>query len=449
VTASAKSVSFVPALSAEEEVSQLQCPFCRLPLTTATSLSGDNVLVAACTTCDANVIVHDGHSPSQKSRRSRVATDHTQGDSTQMRTRRAGVVVSITLSILSYCLLIIFGAWGFEELKQQYDPYDVDEHLYSRLILEAQGWTALHLAAARGNEEQARRLLGDPSQLEAKNQRERTPLYEAAKRGRLGTMKLLLDEGANLEAKAMHGFTPLFPAIQRGHLEAVQLLVSRGAQINARCDCGATALFEAVKWGREDVAEYLLQHGANVNAKVNGQTALAFAEEGKMEDMADILRGFGGKTFKESEQLVQRGVKLFEGEQWDEAITVFTKAIELDPENVPGYSHRAATWIRKGNLGMAFDDYHRILQLSPTHFESHMNLSWIYAQQQQWDLGIELWSNLIKLEPNNAQAYYERAHHAWYKKDHRLIREDLHRSCSLGYARGCDMWKGGGGPPTS
>jgi tetratricopeptide (TPR) repeat protein len=262
-------------------------------------------------------------------------------------------------------------------------------------------------------------------------------------------MKLLIDKGANLEAQATQGFTPLFPAIQRGHLEAVQLLVSRGAQVNARCDCGATALFEAVKWGREDVAQYLLQHGANVNAKVDGQTALAFAEKRKMEGMADILRDFGGKTFKESEELVQRAADLFEGKQWDETIAVLTKGIELDPESVPAYSRRAATWIKKGELEKAAEDYRRTLQLSPTHFESHMNLSWIYAQREQWDLGIALWSNLIKAEPDNAQAYYERAHHAWYKKDHLLVREDLHRSCSLGYAQGCDMWKGGGGPPTS
>lgn len=406
------------------------------------------MLVAVCIPCDANVIVHDGLFPS-KQNRSPVETDKSRSSSTPKRARKAGVVVSAALCILNYFFLIIFGAWGFEEMKQRYDPYDVDEHFYSSPILEVQGWTALHLAAARGNEEQVRLLLGDPSQLEAKNQRRRTPLYEAAKRGQLGTMKLLIDKGANLEAKATQGFTPLFPAIQWGHLEAVQLLVSRGAQINARCDCGATALFEAVKWGREDVAEYLLQHGANVNAKVNGQTALAFAEKRQMEEMADIIREFGGKTFEESEQLVQRAVKLFEGEQWDEAIAVFAKAIELDPESVPAYSHRAATWVKKGDLGQALEDYRRVLQLSPTHFESHMSLSWIYAQREQWDLGIELWSALIKIEPNNAQAYYERAHHAWFKKDHLLVREDLHRSCSLGYAQGCDMWKGAGGPPAS
>ncbi|MDH5667427.1 MAG: ankyrin repeat domain-containing protein [Nitrospira sp.] len=341
--------------------------------------------------------------------------------------------------------LVLIGAWGLDEYSQRYDPYDIDEHLYAGMLLEMQGWTELHIAAARGDEQRVRELLRDSSQLEVKNQRGRTPLYEAAKRGQIGTMKLLIDGGANLEAKARHGFTPLFPAIRRGHLNAVELLVSRGAQVNVRCDCGATALYEAVKSGEEDIARVLLEHGASVNAKVNGQTALGYAEEHRMDDMGEILRQFGGVSFEESKRLFEQGIESFKQEQWDQALALFSEAIASDSENIPAYFSRAATFVKKKKYALALADYRRILQLDPTHLDAHVNISWIYSQNQQWDLGIELWSSLIKVEPRNGQAYYGRALHVWAKQDQQAALDDLKRSCSYGYVGGCNMLKSLGG----
>jgi len=417
----------------------VECPFCRSTLSLPNSIHSAGTLVVACHQCEANVLVlSNGSNETHGERTGRIKNGSSHSE---RRIRRSGLFVSIAFCLLSYFFLILLGAWGFEEIKKRYDPYNIDEHIYSSFILESQGWTKLHLAAARGDVDGVRRFSSEPALVNSRNQLGRTPLYEAAKRGQLTAMTILIEKGADLEAKGKFGFTPIFPAIQRGHLKAVELLIDRGAQVNGRCDCGATTLYEAVKWGREDVAQYLVQRGALVNAKVNGQTALAYAEEHDMEEMADILRQLGGKTFKDSEQLVDQGAEFFKQGQWDRSLELYNKAVELDPESVPAYSHRAATWIKKQEFDRALVDYRRILQLTPTHADTHMNISWIYAQRQQWDLGIELWSNLIKLQPNNGKAYFERAHHAWSKKDSVLAREDLHHSCSLGYAEGCTMFK--------
>lgn len=360
-------------------------------------------------------------------------------------TGKSGLLVQAAFTLLNYFLLLLIGSWAFEEAKKNYDPYDINEHLYSSFILEAQGWTKLHLAAAQGDEDSVRQLFNETPQIDARNQRGRTPLYEAAKRGQVGTMTLLIDHGANMEAKGNYGYTPLFPAIQRGHLNAVELLIARGAQINARCDCGATALYEAVKWGQTDVVTFLLKHGAAVNAKVKGQTALAYAEDHDLPDIIEILRQSGGKTFKDSEKLVERGAGFFKEERWNEALESFSAAITIDQESIPAYSNRAATWIKKGDLDAALADYRRVLQMAPTHFDTYLSMSWIYAQRQQWDSGVELWSELIKLQPGNGKAYFERAHHASFKHDNKKAHDDLSQSCSLGYTNGCAMLKHLGG----
>ena len=425
----------------------LTCPFCQSAIAQPVPESSSEIPVATCLTCDANVLVL---SPCQSHLSEQcLGTSSTKArrnlSNAQSRTRRSGLVVSAAFCLLNYFLLVLVSAWAFEETKKRYDPYDTDEHLYTSFVLEAQGWTHLHLAAARGDEAVLRQLLTENHQVDAKNQKGRTPLYEAAKRGQVGSMTILLDHGANPEIKAHYGFTPLFPAIQRGHLSAVELLIERGAQMNVRCDCGSTALYEAVKWDQGNIVGFLIGHGAAINAKVNGQTALAYAEEHGLEDIAEILRRSGAKTFKDSEGLVDQGNKLFNEGQLDQAIRLFSQAIAIDQDSIPAYSGRAAAWIKKGDLDLALADYQRILQIDPIHIDTHMSISWIYAQRQQWDLGIELWSGLIKLQPSNGQAYYERAHHTFSKQDSQATQADLNQSCSLGYIEGCAMLKSLGG----
>jgi uncharacterized protein len=435
------------ATSESNDPHDVSCPFCKQQLLSPVREVFPELPVVKCSGCDANILILPHDRPQQD-----FGPDHIKETETAISrkssapgTSKSGLFVQVAFTLLSYFLLLLFGSWAFDEAKKRYDPYDIDEHLYSSFILEAQGWTKLHLAAAQGDEDAVRQILNETTQIDPRNQRGSTPLYEAAKRGQVGTMTLLIGHNANMEAKSHYGFTPLFPAIQRGHLKAVELLIVRGAQINARCDCGATALYEAVKWGQTDVVTFLIKHGAAVNAKVKGQTALAYAEEHDLPDIIEILRQSGGKTFKESEKLVERGEGFFKEERWNEALGSFNEAITIDPESIPAYSNRAATWIKKGDLDPALADYRRVLQMAPTHFDTYLSMSWIYAQRQQWDSGIELWSELIKLQPGNGKAYFERAHHASFKHDNKKTHDDLSQSCSLGYTDGCAMLKHLGG----
>lgn len=431
------------ATSESNDPHDVSCPFCKKNFLSPVREVFTELPVVKCPGCDANILILSHDRPQEGFDPDHIKETETPGSrkSSAPGTSKSGLFVQVAFTVLSYFLLLLIGSWAFEEAKKSYDPYDIDEHLYSSFILEAQGWTRLHLVAARGDEDAVGQFLNETTQIDARNQRGNTPLYEAAKRGQVGTMALLIDHGASLEATGHYGFTPLFPAIQRGHLRAVELLIARGAQINARCDCGATALYEAVKWGQTDVVTFLIKHGATVNAKVKGQTTLAYAEEHDLPEIIEILRQSGGKTFKESEKLVERGTGFIKEEQWNEALVAFSEAITIDPESIPAYSNRAATWIKKGDLDAAFADYRRVLQLAPMQFDTYLNMSWIYAQRQQWDSGIELWSELIKLQPGNGKAYFERAHHASLKHDFKKAQADLSQSCSLGYTDGCVMLK--------
>ena len=130
---------------------------------------------------------------------------------------------------------------------------------------DAEGWTALHIAARNGNVEIARLLLAQPGiDVNVKNKWKSTPLMLAAGVGHLEVVELLLghaDTKVDLQA-AYYGRTALIEAALNGHLDVVEKLVAHGADVNATDKTGRnSALIEAVKNDHGEVATYLLRSG--------------------------------------------------------------------------------------------------------------------------------------------------------------------------------------------
>ncbi|MGZ9275188.1 MAG: hypothetical protein ACXW34_10635, partial [Nitrospira sp.] len=63
----------------------------------------------------------------------------------------AGIAVAVLACLLNYALLSGVAYWMFTQIKATHDPYDIDELMLSPLILRSNGWTPLHLSAARGD----------------------------------------------------------------------------------------------------------------------------------------------------------------------------------------------------------------------------------------------------------------------------------------------------------
>lgn len=124
----------------------------------------------------------------------------------------------------------------------------------------ADGWTALHLAAAFG-----------------------TPLSVAA----------LVFRGARVDAVSQNAQKnqPLHAALALGkNPSAIELLVAHGADVNATQAGGFTAIFSAAAANRIDLAEMLMEHGANPHhASDEGKTPADFARERGHAEFADWL----------------------------------------------------------------------------------------------------------------------------------------------------------------
>lgn len=100
------------------------------------------------------------------------------------------------------------------------------------LFLFASIWAdEIHDAARKGDLAKVKELLEkDPKLVNAKDERESTPLHFAASRGHKEIVELLVAKGADVNAKNDMGYSPLDWAMEYGKTEIIQLLKSKGAQ---------------------------------------------------------------------------------------------------------------------------------------------------------------------------------------------------------------------------
>jgi ankyrin repeat protein len=121
------------------------------------------------------------------------------------------------------------------------------------------GYTALHFAAAFGQLESARLLLGrgaDPNAV-ALNESRMTPLHSAVAARHRDTTSLLLALGASPNTVQHGGWTPLHTAARDGDEAIVDLLLLRGADPTRATDDCKTAIDLALDNGHAALAGLL------------------------------------------------------------------------------------------------------------------------------------------------------------------------------------------------
>ena len=134
-----------------------------------------------------------------------------------------------------------------------------------------EGWTALHYASIRGNENIITSLLKNGADVESRTSGYLTPLYLAAEAGQVKAMRILLALGADVNVYSQEddkmAWTPLHCAAYGGHMDAVKLLLENNAEIKAIADSSYRPLHLAASEGHALTVELLLSYGASIEAR--------------------------------------------------------------------------------------------------------------------------------------------------------------------------------------
>lgn len=89
------------------------------------------------------------------------------------------------------------------------------------------GWTALHYAAAIGDNDIVKMLVDKSAEVDAPSPNKTTPVMMAARGGHIYTVKALLDAGADASLQNDSGMTAIDLARQGGHKDIVEGLTYR------------------------------------------------------------------------------------------------------------------------------------------------------------------------------------------------------------------------------
>lgn len=124
----------------------------------------------------------------------------------------------------------------------------------------ADGWTALHLAAAFSTPDVVSLLLEHGAAVGAlsTNAQRNQPLHASLALSRDPvTIQTLLENGADANAVQAGGYTPIFTAASANRRDLAGILLSFGADAHRRNDEGKTAADFARERGYEDLAAWL------------------------------------------------------------------------------------------------------------------------------------------------------------------------------------------------
>jgi ankyrin repeat protein len=176
----------------------------------------------------------------------------------------------IALSLFSATLLPLDAQSVFEAAREG-DASAVRQLLASEPDLVSQtdtrGRTPLRVAAAYGQLEACRVLIGAGAEVNVADEDGETPLHSAIRGDYQELAALLLEHGADTERRNNYGRTPLLlVARETGNIDMARLLVTAGADVNAADRFGAPPLGLAAWRGFRGLVNLFLDHGAGLPA---------------------------------------------------------------------------------------------------------------------------------------------------------------------------------------
>ncbi|GAA5125151.1 ankyrin repeat domain-containing protein [Luteolibacter yonseiensis] len=156
----------------------------------------------------------------------------------------------------------------------------------------ADGDSALHIAAREGAEKSAEFLLNRKLPVDQRGNADRTPLMVAVVANQTKMVNWLLRQGADPTLKDKDGFAPLMLAVREGRPGSVAELAAYDRE---SLD---SAILLAALVGRTDVIDSLTNFGASVYTRMDdGRTPLMVAAENGHADAVQLLLELGSSRY--------------------------------------------------------------------------------------------------------------------------------------------------------
>lgn len=105
----------------------------------------------------------------------------------------------------------------------------------------------------------------------------------------------------------------------------------------------------------------------------------------------------------QANQLKDAGNKALQAEKFDEAISLYTQAIEIDSSNHVFFSNRCAAYLKKGDYEKALTDAEKTVKIKPDWGKGYSRLGAALSYLQKYEEALEAYKDGLKHDPENVQ----------------------------------------------
>ena len=127
-----------------------------------------------------------------------------------------------------------------------------------------------------------------------------------------------------------------------------------------------------------------------------------------------------------------RGNAYAEKGDFDSAISDHNISIQLNPDNADSYNNRGAVYYNKGDFGKAISDYNTAIQRNPNHADAYNNRGAAYYNKGDFGKAISDYNTVIQLNPDYADAYYNRGEAWLHLQEWDRARSDMRTAQNMG-----------------
>jgi Flp pilus assembly protein TadD/4-amino-4-deoxy-L-arabinose transferase-like glycosyltransferase len=123
--------------------------------------------------------------------------------------------------------------------------------------------------------------------------------------------------------------------------------------------------------------------------------------ESKITLWGDVVK----KSPMKTRGMLHLGVALEENKQFDEALKVFKRALEIEPDNHETHYDMGVVYGKQKDNLQALRAYMRATELNPAKASAHNNLGALYVNMKQYDKALESFKIASDLEPINPKPH--------------------------------------------
>ena len=132
--------------------------------------------------------------------------------------------------------------------------------------------------------------------------------------------------------------------------------------------------------------------------------------------------------------ILLQGIELSRQGKFEEAVALYSKVIELNPQNADAYNNRATANGFREDFVAAISDFTKAIELRPNFAVAYYSRATALGVTGRFDEALADFGKAIEINARYGQAYADRAKIYYIKKEYQKSLDDVMKANELGVA---------------